>query len=407
MNEQKNKGKLTRRKFIVRSLLGGTGVVLGATYLARNPIRRQIAAYANKGEGPYTGNTDNPAIWFQIMADNSVVLFSPKVEMGQGTFTGLAQIAAEELEINISQIQVKHAESASGNLDRFATGGSTSISGLWQPLRELAATMREMLKIAAAKKMGVAIASLNIVDGVISSGEKSMTYGEVVKDVTEWAVPEIPPLKDIKDYKFVGKPVPRVDLKDKVLGTPMFGMDASMPDMLYGSVVRPSAIGATYISSDISAAENMPGVVKVVQAEDFVGVVAKSRTEAENAKAAIKVQWETERNWQSKDIEDMILVGKGTPYVIQTEGDAEDILENDENHISAEFTTPLGAHAQLEPNGAVAFVEKGSATILVSTQVIDFTRSQIAKRLDLDSEGVYIPRRQSMQPFFQKPWASR
>jgi len=132
MNEQKNKGKLTRRKFIVRSLLGGTGVVLGATYLARNPIRRQIAAYANKGEGPYTGNTDNPAIWFQIMADNSVVLFSPKVEMGQGTFTGLAQIAAEELEINISQIQVKHAESASGNLDRFATGGSTSISGLWR-----------------------------------------------------------------------------------------------------------------------------------------------------------------------------------------------------------------------------------------------------------------------------------
>jgi len=238
--------------------------------------------------------------------------------------------------------------------------------------------------------MGVAIASLNIVDGVISSGEKSMTYGEVVKDVTEWAVPEIPPLKDIKDYKFVGKPVPRVDLKDKVLGTPMFGMDASMPDMLYGSVVRPSAIGATYISSDISAAENMPGVVKVVQAEDFVGVVAKSRTEAENAKAAIKVQWETERNWQSKDIEDMILVGKGTPYVIQTEGDAEDILENDENHISAEFTTPLGAHAQLEPNGAVAFVEKDSATILVSTQVIDFTRSQIAKRLDLDSDQVNI-----------------
>ena len=389
MSNTGKSGKISRRKFIVRSVLGGTGVILGITYLARNPIRRKIATYLNTGEGLYLGNTEDPAIWFQIMEDNSVVLCSPKVEMGQGTFTGLAQIASDELEIDIAKIIVKHVETASGNIDRFATGGSTSISGLWQPLRELSATMREMLKGVAAKKLGEDINSLTVENGVIISGEKSITYGEAVKDVTEWEIPEVPVLKELKAYKFIGKPIPRVDLEEKVLGTPLFGMDASMPNMVYGAIVKPSSIGATFVSADTSAAAQMPGVLKVVQKEDFVGVVAKSRTEAENAKEAIKVSWETTKNWQSKDIEDMILVGKGTPYLIQTEGNAEDILE-EEGVITASYKSPIGAHAQLEPNGAVAYVEANKATILVATQVIDFTRMQIAKRLGLDKEQVNI-----------------
>ena len=91
-----NKKKISRRKFIARSALGGTALILGTTYLARNPIRRKIASMANSGELPYLGNTSEPLLWFEVKANNTITLHCPKVEMGQGTFTGLAQIAAEE-----------------------------------------------------------------------------------------------------------------------------------------------------------------------------------------------------------------------------------------------------------------------------------------------------------------------
>lgn len=383
------KKKVSRRKFLIRGGLGTVGVLAVGTYLFRNPIRRGIAGYINSAETPYLGNTETPVIWFEITRDNNVILHSPKVEMGQGTFTGLAQMAADELEVSMEQMRVVHADTASGNIDQFATGGSTSISALWVPLRELAATMREMIKTEAAKKIGVAVDALSVMDGKISSGGKSLTYAEVVDGVTEWDVPDTPTLKNINEYKFVGKPVTRVDLKDKVFGAPIFGMDATMPDMVYGAVVRPNSIGAKFKGADTSDAEKMPGVIKVVKEEDFVGVVASSLIEAENAKKAIKVEWQTGRDWQTKDIKEMIKVGEGEPYIIQKEGDAEAVLE-EENTIVSEFWSPIGAHAQLEPNGALAHVEENKATIMMSTQVVNITRNEIADRLGLDKEQVNI-----------------
>ena len=311
------------------------------------------------------------------------------MKWGQGTFTGLAQIAADELEVRVDQIKVVHAATFTGNVDSFSTGGSNSISGLWQPLRELAATMREMLKNEAAVQLGADVASLSVNEGVITGGGSSLTYGEVVQNVTEWTVPDTPPLKDVSEYKFVGKPIERIDLKDKVLGAPMFGMDASMPDMLYGAVVRPSTVGATYVDADTSAAENMPGVVAIVKEQDFVGVVARSMMEAENAKKAIDVTWNNDRVWQQEDVEEMIKVGKGNPVEIQRNGRAKDILEG-EGVITAEYTTPIGAHAQIEPNGALAFVEENQATVHISTQVVNLTRNEVAKRLGMDKEQVNI-----------------
>lgn len=385
-----SKKKISRRRFLVRGGLGTMGILAVGTYLFRNPIRRGIASAINTGETPYMGNTSSPIIWFEVTSENEIVLHSPKVEMGQGTFTSLAQIAADELEVSMGQMKVVHANSDSGNLDGFATGGSTSVSSLWVPLRELAATMREMIKNKAADKMGVSSEQLSIANGVVSGGGKTMSYAEVVQDVSEWEVPDTPVLKDIKDYKFVGKPIPRVDLKDKVFGAPIFGMDATLPNMLYGAVVRSSTIGAKYVDADISKAKGMPGVIKVIQEPDFVGVVANSFIEAENAKKAIKVNWEVERNWQTSDIEAMIAVGKGVPFVIQKEGDAADLLSDGANIISYEYKSPIGAHAQLEPNGALAHVEGDKATIIMSTQVVKITRGEIAERLELDEEKVNI-----------------
>lgn len=386
--------KFSRRKFIVRSLLGGTGVILGATYFGRHAIRRQLFEMLD-GEMTFSfsGEVNEPSMWFEINKDNNITLFSPKVEMGQGTFTGLAQIAADELEVDISQIKAVHAESNKGNIDQLATGGSVSIAGLWFPLRELAATLREMLKNEAAKKLGLKVAQLQVKDGVISGGGKSMTYGEVVEGVENWSIPKTPPLKKLKDYKFIGKPISRIDLEDKVMGKPIFGMDAQMPDMLYGAVVRPSKIGAKYMGADASKAAQMPGVVKIVKEKDFVGVVAKSRIEAENAKKAIKVEWQIDKNWQTQEIEEMTRVGQGDDFVIQRSGSPGSVLrqaEKDEKLISSEYTSPIGAHAQLEPNGAVAYVEKDKATVILSTQVVKITRNEVAKRLGLSASKVNI-----------------
>ena len=388
-NSGKKKKGFSRRKFLVRSSIG-IGVILGTGYLTRNIIRRYMAGYFDTAEAPYLGDTSSPTIWFEITADNKIILHSSKVEMGQGTFTGLAQIAADELEIDINQMEVVHAASATGNVDAFATGGSTSISSLWQPLRELAATMRQMILEEAARQMNVKMLDLSVKNGVVSGGGISKTYGEIVKNVQEWKVPKTPKLKDLKDYKFIGKPIPRVDLKDKVIGAAMFGMDASLPGMLYGDVVRPSSIDAKFLSADISAAENMPGVVKIILEDDFVGVVAKSRMEAMNAKKAIKAQWQINRSWQNEDIEDMIKVGKGTPFLIQKEGKPKNILKDDENIITAEYSSPIGAHAQMEPNGALADVKDGQARIYISTQVVKITRDEIAERLGIDKDQVNV-----------------
>lgn len=385
--KEKKKG-WSRRKFLIRSSIGA-GVLLGVGIITRNPFKRAAAGFANSAEPAYMGDTSTPTIWFEITGDNQVILHSPKVEMGQGTFTGMAQMAADELEVDMSQIKVVHAATSTGNIDGLSTGGSTSISGFWLPLRELAATMREMIKNEAAKQLGTDVGSLTVANGVVRAGSESKTYGEIVKEVSEWKVPDTPPLKDMKSYKFIGKPIPRVDLKAKVVGEPIFGMDASMPDMLYGSIARSSLIGATYVDADVSAAEGMPGVVKIVKEKDFVGVVAKSYTEAENAKNAIKVNWKVDKEWSSADIEDMIQVGKGKPVNIQREGSPGSKLEGDDV-ITVEFKSPIGAHAQIEPNGALAHVEGDKATVMISTQVVNITRNEVAKRLGLDPENVII-----------------
>ena len=390
LKRTKEKKGIGRRKFLLRSSVG-VGVLLGAGYLSRNVARRYIAEYANSAEMPYGGTAPLNA-WFEITADNQIVLYSPKVEMGQGTHTGLAQIAADELEVPVEMIRVVHAASETGNIDPFSTGGSTSISGLFQPLRELSATMREMLRNEAAKTMNVEPSSLSIENGMISSGTTAMSYGDIVAQVDEWNVPEVPPLKSISEYKYVGKPVPRIDLVDKVKGAPIFGMDVSMPGMLYGAIVRSEKIGAKFKSADVSQAKDMPGVVAIVEESDFVGVVAETRMQAELAKKAIKAEWEVERNWQLEDIEAMIKVGEGEAFVIQQTGEAEDILEDDgeEGIIRAEFSSPIGAHAQLEPNGALVFVDGDKAEVQISTQVIGATRSAVAKRLGLDEENVNV-----------------
>ncbi|MCB0845883.1 MAG: molybdopterin-dependent oxidoreductase, partial [Bacteroidetes bacterium] len=259
------KKKLSRRKFLVRGGLGTLGIIALGTVVFRNPMRRMTFEMMETMISPYSGSGTAANLWFEITKDNRVILHSPKVEMGQGTFTGLAQIAADELDVSIGQIQVIAAATETGIVDGMSTGGSLSIAQLWTPLREMAATMREMIKGEAAKQWGSDISGLTTKDGIVSGGEKTMTYAEIAATVTEWNIPDTPPLRSTDSYQHIGKPIKRIDLEPKVFGEPIYGMDAEMPEMLHATVIRPEHIGATLRSADTSEAESMPGVVKIVQ----------------------------------------------------------------------------------------------------------------------------------------------
>jgi isoquinoline 1-oxidoreductase beta subunit len=378
----------TRRSFLIK-FGGGLGVLFGASLVGCGPVRRKAAERLDGLLQPYSSDT-SPDVWFEITPENKIILKSPKVEMGQGLFTGLAMIAAEELQVNYEQIEVIHASTKNGPLPNY-TGGSDSTFGLWNILRELSANMRQMLLNNAAELLSVPVNQLAAKDGIISGNGKQISYGEIAAKAIKWEAPKkTPKLKPTSAFKVIGKEVPRKDLLPKVTGAPIYGFDANLPGMLYGMVVRKSTVDSEFVGADVSRAETIPGVVKIIQEEDFVGVVATSKTAAINAHAAIDAKWNVNKIWQQAEIEEKIKVGKGKEYVIQKEGSAKSILDNDKGVLRFEYTSPIGAHAQLEPNGALADYKDGKVDIYISTQVAKITQDEVAKRLDIDSENVNV-----------------
>ena len=387
-SEAKKKKKTSRRKFLVRAGLGTMGVMALGTYVFRQPLRRAVYDIADSTVPPYTGKGTHANLWFEITKENKVRIHSSKVEMGQGTFTGFAQMVSDELDVNIDQIEVVAAATDSGIVDGMSTGGSFSIASLWQPLREMAATMREMLKYEAAKQLAVATGSLSTANGVVSSEGKSKTYAEIAEEVTTWNVLKTPELRAVSEYKLVGKPVPRIDLVSKVFGEPIFGMDAELPGMLHAAVVRPEHVGAKFKSADTDEALKMPGVVEVVAKPDWLGIIAEALPQALAAKRKVKVEWDIPKKWTEEELREMLQVGKGAEMATQKVGD---VLSPDGKEVETlEFTSPIGAHAQIEPNGAVADVKNGKATVILSTQVVGITQKMVADALEYPLENVNV-----------------
>lgn len=377
----------SRRGFLIKSSVLASGLILTGCGI----IRQKAAEKLDGAAATSFDNDDSPTVWFEIASDNTVTFYSPKVEMGQGIHTALAQIAAEELSFDWQKIKVVTASTKHGPNDPRSTGGSDSITSLWDTLRILAAEMREMLVENAATILAVPPDSLSVHNGIISGNGKSITFGEVVQKATKWdIVNKEPILKSKTTYQYIGKSLPRVDIEAKIKGTAVFGIDGSFPDCLYGAIVFPSVLEATFVSADISKAEKMPEVVKVVVEKDFVGVVAKTRYAAEKAKEAIKVTWHIEKRWTQKQLDELVKVGAGKPIVIQAVGDVEDFFGRNSSIITSSYSTPMAVHAQLEPNGAVAYFKDNALTIIMSTQVPKLTQEEVAKALGLKNEAVEI-----------------
>lgn len=386
------KWRVSRRGFLI-----GLGATVAAVAVGV-PIglpRARLAIANLVAEGGSFGSIEAPPTsWFEVTADNRIRFFVPKVEMGQGVHTSLAQIAAEELEIEWAQLEVVPASTAQGINDSMGTAGSTSVSSTFTPIREAAATLRELLRREAAAQLGVPAASLSAAAGVFTANNdptKSITYGEIVSnaDVASWEVPEeAPALKPVSDFRYVGQSIPRVDFASKLTGQAQYGYDMRLPNMLYGAVARPRTIEGKLKSAAPGEAPNRPGVVAVVAEEEFAGVAAESRLQAYAGVGNLELEWEDGRLWQQADIDEMVTVGNGTRVVAQKDGEVDDWLDG--TVFTAEFRTPLAAHAHLEPQAALVDVQADKVTAWVSTQAALGVRSDLASTLGLDEEQIEV-----------------
>src|SRR5262249_16580815 len=228
-----------------------------------------------------------------IDAGGVVTVYSGKVDLGTGVATALPQMVADELDVPLNRIKLVQGDTAL-TPDQGTTWGSLSIQIGGMQLRNAAATAKAALLEQAAKRLGAKPDELKVVDGVVSAGNKRVSYGELIEGRSfvlklDHAKPAA--AKDPKDYKLVGKPVPRVDIPDKVTGRFTYMQDFRVPGMLHGRVVRPSAIGATLESVDDASIRDVAGVVKVVRQGNFLGVVAESEWGAIKAAEKLKASW--------------------------------------------------------------------------------------------------------------------
>jgi isoquinoline 1-oxidoreductase beta subunit len=390
--KQKRRWRISRRGFLIGLGVSGGGLALGYTF-GKPVVQRRIAGTLNQGASGFRGKTDQaPAVWFEIDPDNQVMLHVPKIEMGQGIHTALAQIAAEELEADWKQIRVVQASSARGFGNLSGTSASTSVSSLYLPLRKTAATMREMLKTEAGQLLRANPVELVAENGRVSAVSKggSLSYGEIVARVDKWNIPkQAPALKDKSKFKWIGKPMPRLDFPDKLTGKATYGYDARVEGMLYGAVARAPRIGATLKSASAGAAATMPGVVKVVIEPGFAGVVAQSRSKARAALEQMQLEWEGGINLNQADIDRIVTVREGTGVVIQSEGRTKPALAAGKV-VQAEYRSPFAAHAHLEPQAALADVQEGKVMVWTSTQFPELVKNDVAKATGVKAETVEV-----------------
>ena len=213
----------SRRDFLKVSGALGSGLLLGLSVPFATGPREAKAA----------GTIHTPNAWVHIADDNTITLLSARSEMGQGVYTSMPMLIAEELNVDLKKVNVAIAPPGAVYVNALLgaqiTGGSTSVREGWEKLRIAGAQVREMLVAAAAAKWGVAADSLKAADGVVSGGGKSATYGELAADAAKLPVPEKPKIKDPKDFSIVGKRTPRLDTPAKTFGTAEFGIDVELP----------------------------------------------------------------------------------------------------------------------------------------------------------------------------------
>jgi isoquinoline 1-oxidoreductase beta subunit len=383
---------LSRRQFLKAGSTVVTGLVLGF-YL---PDRLLAEAPAGSGQDRFAPNA-----FLRVAPDNTVAIVSKHVEGGQGIYTGLATILAEELDADWSQIRVEPAPADRGLYKNLqfgsqSTGGSNSIPNSYDQYRRAGATARAMLVAAAAGTWGVPSGEITVDEGIVRHppSRRKATFGELAISAAILPVPPQVALKDPKDFKLIGaQHLRRIDGKSKSNGTAVFAIDFSLPGMVTALVARPPLFGATVKSFDATAARAVPGVVDVVQISTGVAVVAKSFPAAQRGRNALHVEWDeskAEKRGTPEILNEYRALLETPGAIARQDGDCARALAGAARTLTATFEFPYLAHAPMEPLSGVVRLSAEQCDIWTGDWDVSAVQDDAARITGLKPEQINI-----------------
>ena len=381
----------SRRQFLKASVTAGGGFSLGV-------LLPGCATFADKSiseNGDWRANA-----WLEITADSNIIFTLDRVEMGQGTSTGLTTLLAEELDVPPKDIRVKFApvDSAYRNPDYGLqmTGGSNSISSSWGQIRNAGASAREMLLLAASQVFKEPLSQCQARDGKVTNlvSGKTLMYGELAAIAALQTVPSNPKLKSPSEFRYIGKQNKRLDIEGKVFGTTEYGIDTEVPGMVYAVVSRSPVIGGKVKQFDARDALQIKGVIDVFEMHSGVAVVAERYWQARKAQLLVNIEWD-EGDLAELSSEKMFSVFKQKAEddegdSVRNEGDFDHAQEESSRTLEVEYFTPFLAHATMEPMNCVVHVKASEAEVWAPTQAPDLARIAVARVTDLSPSDVKV-----------------
>ncbi|MGX1106509.1 molybdopterin cofactor-binding domain-containing protein [Bradyrhizobium elkanii] len=380
---------LSRRNFLRAGAIAGGGLLLSVSLPFAS---RESEAAASDGFAPNA--------FVRIGSDGKVVLTMPYVEMGQGTYTSIPMLIAEELEIGLTQVRLEHAPPsdklyANPLLGVQATGNSNAMRGAWQPMRKAGATAKAMLVAAAAKRWNVEPGTCRAENGEVhhaASGRK-LGYGELATDAAQMPVPENVTLKRPSEFKLIGTPAKRLDTPSKINGTAVYGIDARPPGVKVATLAQSPVFGGRVKRVDDAAAKAVKGVRQIVTLDDAVAVVGDHMGAAKKGLAALTIEWDegAHAKLATSDIARELEAATTKPgTVAQNIGDADKAMAGAATKVEATYQLPFLAHATMEPMNCTVHVRPDGCEIWVGSQALSRAQAVAAKVLNMPPEKVVV-----------------
>ncbi|MBU2364711.1 MAG: molybdopterin-dependent oxidoreductase [Alphaproteobacteria bacterium] len=337
--------------------------------------------------------------FIRIDREGAVTLVMPQVEMGQGVYTSISMILAEELDADFARVRVEHAPPDEAHytnpmLGVQATGNSNSIRGWWTPLRKAGARTRAVLVQAAAQRWGVAPSACRTQAGQVihPASDRRVGYGDLLGPAAALKIPVDPPLKTPDEFRLIGKPLKRLDTPEKVNGKTVYGIDARPPGCRYATLMASPVKGGTVAGVDDAEARLVPGVQQVVVLDDLVAVVGEHMWAAKRGLEALKITWNDGPNGQVDSAQVWAQIRKASQQdsvVAKQAGDADKALAAGQV-VTGEFEMPFLAHAAMEPMNCTAHVTAGGCELWLGTQAITRVQSHVAQALGLPPAKVKV-----------------
>jgi isoquinoline 1-oxidoreductase subunit beta len=380
---------LSRRSFLQAGAAAGGGLMLSLSLPFANGDAQAAGA-----EG------FAPNAFIRIAGDGKIVLTMPYVEMGQGTYTSIPMLIAEELEVELKEVRLEHAPPneklyANPLLGVQATGNSNAIRGAWQPLRQAGAVARTMLVSAAAKRWNVDPASCRAQRGEVlhaPTGRRAK-YGELAADAARMPVPESVTLKRPEDFKLIGTPAKRLDTPSKVNGKAVYGIDARPPGVKIATLAQSPVFGGRVKSVDDKAAKAVKGVRQIVRLDDAVAVVADHMGAAKKGLAALVIEWDDgpHAKLDTQEIAGELEKATLNPgAVAQNIGDTDAALAGAASKVEAIYQVPFLAHATMEPMNCTVHVRKDGCEVWIGSQAVARVQAAAAKTAGLPLDKVVV-----------------